>query len=444
MSKRAQHIHWLLQELPALRRAGVLNDEQSRSLQQHYAQESAQQDSKSLIIFGVLGAVLIGIGIILVLAYNWQDLSRLLRTGISLGLLLGAQATVAWALLKSERSVAWHEGSAIFLTLSIGACMALIGQTYHIPGNTPQFLLTWMLLALPIVYLARAHLPAILYGVGLIVWFAMRAEQSSSPPKLIFWALWSLLLPWALWSWRQRPHALGHLYLALVLTLSASIGLLISLTDSVLESYWLQIIPLISASTFLGWKWVIGQAKHWQEQSLGALGALGLLLFGFLGSTQFFWREIADDIQALPASFSWLNSPFDILLLLLLAGLWLAGCVAHVQQRNGLAVTLGVMPAILSLAQWGVTHGALGLVLIGMNLWLLALGVLWVLEGLRENQQGQISLGLLHLAILIFIRFIDADLPLLARGIGFIVVGLSFLITNFALARQLKKGEEHV
>jgi hypothetical protein len=35
----------------------------------------------------------------------------------------------------------WREGTATFLVFAVGAAIALIGQTYHLPGDLGSFLL---------------------------------------------------------------------------------------------------------------------------------------------------------------------------------------------------------------------------------------------------------------------------------------------------------------
>jgi hypothetical protein len=35
-------------------------------------------------------------------------------------------------------------------------------------------------------------------------------------------------------------------------------------------------------------------------------------------------------------------------------------------------------------------------------------------------------------------RFMDSDLPLLMKGVGFIIVGIGFIVFNIALARRIR------
>ena len=106
------------------------------------------------------GALLIGTGIIVILAHNWTQLSRPVRALLSFVPLLTGQALCAWTLLRKRQSLAWREGSTTFLTLAIGASLALISQTYQISGSFSRLLLAWTLLALPLAYLFSSGVSA--------------------------------------------------------------------------------------------------------------------------------------------------------------------------------------------------------------------------------------------------------------------------------------------
>src|ERR1041384_5500088 len=77
-------IRWLQAELPELVACGVLSQETADALRQHYS--SAPSDSPRRIGFvlsAVLGSLLIGAGIILLVAHNWDFFSRPIRCAIA-------------------------------------------------------------------------------------------------------------------------------------------------------------------------------------------------------------------------------------------------------------------------------------------------------------------------------------------------------------------------
>jgi hypothetical protein len=74
------------------------------------------------------------------------------------------------------------------------------------------------------------------------------------------------------------------------------------------------------------------------------------------------------------------------------------------------------------------------------NGYLAALGLATLARGLGEARLGATNIGLILLATLAIARFFDADLSFIARGIGFILVGLSFLGVNAYLVRRRREA----
>ena len=155
-----KHVRWLYGQLPELVAGGVVEAETADRIRAHYGAEPAASGRRiALTVCSILGSVLIGAGLILLLAHNWRGLPRPIRTVLAVAPLLMSQALALWVLATGRCSAAWREGVGTFLTLAVGAAIALIGQTYHIPGDPGRFLLVWMLLALPVIYLLNAGLP---------------------------------------------------------------------------------------------------------------------------------------------------------------------------------------------------------------------------------------------------------------------------------------------
>jgi uncharacterized membrane protein len=45
-------------------------------IKQFYQQQSGKSGNRLIVVFGILGAILVGLGIILIIAHNWDDLSK--------------------------------------------------------------------------------------------------------------------------------------------------------------------------------------------------------------------------------------------------------------------------------------------------------------------------------------------------------------------------------
>ena len=209
MSQR--HVQWLREELPTLVCKEVLTTEAAERVRGYYSgrEGGARERNRAVVLFSILGAALVGSGIILLLAHNWDQLSRVMRTVLSFAPLVIAQAVTGWVLCKRPDSTAWREGAGTALTVAIGATISLIAQTYNISGDFCTFMLTWTLLALPVIYVLDSSMAAVLYLIGITVWTGDARFNSGQP--LWFWLLAALVLP-HLWKLvranRVHPRAI--------------------------------------------------------------------------------------------------------------------------------------------------------------------------------------------------------------------------------------------
>ena len=155
MSKRLQ------KDLSELIDAGILTEGTAADITAYYKDKEKEAPNLLMIVFGILGALLIGLGIILILAHNWEFFSRPLKTAIAFIPLLVGQGLCGFTLWRQSDSVAWREASSTFLFIAIGACISLLSQIYNIEGSLSGFTLMWMGLALPVIYVMRSSAASI-------------------------------------------------------------------------------------------------------------------------------------------------------------------------------------------------------------------------------------------------------------------------------------------
>src|SRR5438094_234347 len=86
-------VRWLNAQLPELVEKGVLTAPAADAVRAHFASvEAARSRGLGVVVSAILGATLVGAGIILLLAHNWDELSQPARTVISFAPLIVAQA----------------------------------------------------------------------------------------------------------------------------------------------------------------------------------------------------------------------------------------------------------------------------------------------------------------------------------------------------------------
>ena len=425
---------WLLEELPGLVSRGILTTDAADRLRSHY-QDAGRPAARQLglTVTSVFGSALIGLGIILVLAYNWEELSRTLRAAISFSILLGAQGAAGWVVFRSVISRSWREGTACFWFLAVGSAMALIAQTYHIPGDPSRFLLTWMLLAVPLVYLTRARSAAALYLVGVTALGG--AEADAGEGALLYWVLLALVAPY-LWSLLRRDRqSAGPVLLVWIGAVSLGFGFGFSISESWVRLHLVAYAGLFSVLYLAGRIW-FGQLHHVWQTPLQCVGGLGVFVLAFRFSYRDPWQHLG---RLGAGEWNWTDAmPGMVLIGTCLALSVILGWLSLLQGRPQ-RLLWGSFGAVALLAH--VVMTALESTLVPaslLNLYLLAAGVSVLVRGVRRERIGTVNLGMLILAALMGARFFDTDLGLMVRGIGFILLGAAFLSANAFLVRRFR------
>jgi hypothetical protein len=431
-----EEVRWLYRELPGLVRRGIVPPAIAAQIRDHYGVPAspARSPSRSLAVFGVLGATLVGLGVILLLAHNWDGLTRPARAALVFALLLGAQAVAGFALLFRRGSVAWAESTSGFLALSVGASLALISQTYQVPGEPRELILVWMLLMAPLPYLLGAALPAIGYWIGITTWVLM---DSGAPASLPLWVLLAGIgVADLLRAGRWRVPSAGSAIHAWVVAAALPLALLALLA---IESgvVWALLAPALGAA-------MVTASRIADERDLPQLGLpcrfLGTLGLGALVVVLSFpvWDELP----------LWPTAPAEIgraRIALGLAALLVAFVVPwawrEVAAKRWHRASLLAAPVAFSIALLGADRGDGVFSALLVNAYGLGLGLTAALAGLRAGRISTTNAGMLLLAALIAARFVDSEWSFLARGLVFIGLGGAFLGLNLRLRARLQRED---
>jgi len=424
-----------LAELLAL---GILDRETAEKIEAFYKNRQQRSPSRLLVAFAVLGATLVGLGIILILAHNWDQFSRSFKTLLSFLPLLMGQGLCGYALLKKQGQVAWREGSATFLFFSVGASIALVSQVYHLPGGTGPFLLTWMLLCLPLFYLMRSSMASLLYLGGITYFVAhqgygMFADVSPSP--YLYWLLLLMAFPYYFRLYKHMPNSNFSTFhsWAIPLSLTLALGTVIKTYEELL---FVAYFGLFAIFYLTGKQADTSGQKGWKV-SFAAIGSFGTVVLLLVLSFSWFW----EDLQRNPPLFEGVGTAPDLwvaALLIVAASVLLLrqGAVAALLRGNPLHYTfLLFLPIFILGAQ--VAWAAVVMV----NMLLLGIGVYTILKGTKQQDLGTLNYGLLMVTALVVCRFFDTNMSYVVRGILFLVVGVGFFAANyFMITKQRRNG----
>ena len=418
----------LVDDLPELVKNQVISQEVALSIRNYYRTHESEAPNKLFTVFGVLGSLLVGLGIILILGHNWDDFSRAMKTGLAFFPLVLGQVLTGFVIIKDKGPI-WKEAAGTFLFFTVGSSIALISQIYNIPGDLSVYVLTWILLCVPLIYLLKSNAVAMLhimfstfyavtvgYGfngfsevpwpyIGLMILVIPRYLQVLKHHKdanvtSIFNWLMPLSLIIALGAFLEENEDLGYLTYVILFGLFYNMGKLPIFDDGKLRRNAYLIfgsvgtVVMLLISSFNGiWNFNL-EPNFWRSREF----FMTLLLFGItLGVLIYLYRK------------RWLIgfNPFNFVFILFTM-VFFSGMV------NSLIATIFI------------------------NILVLALGLVTMKIGTDNYHFGILNYGLFIVATLIACRFFDTEMSYIIRGLLFVSVGIGFFMANYVMLKKKK------
>ena len=378
-------------------RAGIITEEQAAAILQNYETSDAGPASRGRLIsiLVTLGAVLIGLGVILFFAANWQEISKEVKLALMLVAVPAAYGAGYWARYRRQYVRA---GTAVILLAAVmyGAAIHLVAQAYHIPVNSPNLVLLWFIGVIPLAYVTRSQSVLTLGIVLFLAGIGFRGQEWLSD-----------------WDW--VPFRGFPLYMVLGLALfslgRAQQGIRLTMVYS-------RPYELVGVVLTFGTLYLLTFRFWWEELLLGR------------------WGENAPPIPNETAEYWLLAGGAVAVTIFGFAVSWL------VQQRRGLSG--GTLYSELLAAAVFLGCAALVVFLPGAGVWVYPLlfnlvllgGIAGLLFfGYANGQEFYINLGLLFFSIDVFTRYFEYGFDLLDRSLIFIIAGVILLAGGFLLER---------
>lgn len=236
-------------------------------------------------VLGVLGALLLGAAIITLVAANWESIPRLVRVIGLIGLMWAAWLGGAWR--EKAGDGVFSQVLYLFATITFGAAISLIGQMYHLSGDTSSAALVWTVGNLVAAALTRSPVvTAAAAGTGIFYLITAITETSwhSSGYLIVVPALVLALAALGQWNGsRMAKHGAVLLLLATYLVWRIDV-----LDEKVHPVDYL--IAFSGAALFFAFAWFDDAVDAVTGIATGLQGyALAIAFLGFA------WIQIADD-----------------------------------------------------------------------------------------------------------------------------------------------------
>lgn len=123
-------------------------------------------------VFGI-GALAIGLGLVSVIAANWEDIPGLVRLAVHLALMAGLLALLFFREERLAERSPWAVEALVFVTAALGLTFfGHLGQVYQTSSPLWQPLALWLALFAPLLLLTGRSWPVALAVLGGSVWCA--------------------------------------------------------------------------------------------------------------------------------------------------------------------------------------------------------------------------------------------------------------------------------
>lgn len=413
------------------------------------SEESPVRWELFLILGGLLGAISISAGVFAIISHNWYEYPKHLKGVFSIVPALVGLYFYYRMLFFHKNSKVWVEASSLFLMLMIGASISLVAQTYQMDGDFMKFIKVWLLLTIPLFYLARASGIAIFYlffALALFPDFARGAfgyytVEEAAEVNYWFWIFFIAFIPHLYFAFNKSSKVQGTR--AIVLSLLTYFTLGAALILSVDSNYILwalvyQVGVYLFAKRFMsGSFWFFHRPLEW----LTAIGVCVVLLS--LSNERILHLNFAFD-----SFFNmdyWEAGEWYYFVLLLVVGTGIYYNFFKFKEKFGdvnllivfapLFIVLMIIIDEYTTSWWWLT--------IPMNLYILFIGIVTMVNGSEEGRFLKMLGGLMLISILIVIRYVDTDLSFISKGLLFIIFGGMFFLINMFVKEKVEQIERH-
>jgi uncharacterized membrane protein len=429
-----KHIKWLLNEIDLWVKDGVIQPEQGLALKKRYP-APGEGTAWSRIIFFSIGAILFGLGVILIFAYNWQQMPKFTKLAVIFAALIGAHGAGYWLKHPDSRYRAAGEGLHLLGTMLFGAGIWLIAQIYHIEEHYPNAFLIWGIGALALAW----SLPSIPQAIGAVIlfvlWNCFEAFDFRDPHLISPFLILGGILPLA---WLRRSRVLIAVCVGgFLVTLFASV--------SMLEGDLAALVIFFTGCILIAMSLVARQRNLFAESGpllsfMGFFIYLGLILvLTFYHRSSGTWRVNFDQFMQSLFFFSFALAAIGTWAW----AIWPAGrkkrrpVMALSLEYYGVMAALGIM--ILATLDLLPLRGWLSMAV--FNILFLYQCIVMIITGCHDLNLRKTATGCVLFSVIAMARYTDLFISLLTRSLVFFIAGAALFSVGIYYSKTKRQIE---
>jgi len=413
--------------------AGLISAEQRDRIVGLYPTQTGASRDRTVLILSILGSVLVGAGVILFFAANWQRIGSPVKVGAIMAAIIATYA--AGYHLQFGRGDFPRLGQALILLggLFYGAGIWLMSFIFHLEGHFPTAFFLWGAGVLPVAWATSSQWMLYLSTIVLGVWTISEQTAFRTYNHLFPVVLVAGVLPLArrLKNVLAEAGVLGGLYGWFA----------VNFVQFGVEGYkggepmgLARVTLLFGTAVF-----AMGLARMGDPRPYLGVGAV-LALAGTYAFTFHYvgpWAAGQASPVELPGLFAgpvFATSAVVLLMAVTLLGAWR-------YWREGDGTRLLILPGLLALTVSPIIVSMLPEVprMIAFNIVLFVGTLELVILGIQRRSELLVNLGLGIFVVHVLTRYVDLFFKALDRSLFFIVGGILLLGGGWLLERNRRR-----
>ncbi len=438
----SRYSSWLRGEVDAWVRDGLISPEQAERIKARYPVAPEHRDYSRLIaILSTLGVLLVGAGVILFFAANWQGIPKWGKLTLILGAIMATHGLGYYLRYHSASRPRTGEALILLGTVFFGAAIWLIAQIFHINAHYPDGLFYWALGALPAAW-AAASAPVLCFAALLFTfWNVIESVGFFNASPLYVGIMAAVVVPMCYWL-RSAP--------ALVLTL---IGLnywigayMVFAPEPVFAASLVFLYPATGALMYgAGLLHRAHEGAKHMDRAYCVPGMIATLMSVYL-------LTFSGVLSEVPKEWAKAGAGGSMLVFWVLYGAaavavglaaWRSRADAGARPRYEIGCLAAILVlsfvVLLTLAAKASDSETVHVLVLVMNLafFLLALGLIY--GGYRGRRLDAVNLGTLFFVLGVVSRYFDSFWALMPRSAFFMAGGLLLLLLGTFMERKRRQ-----
>ena len=434
----SSHIKWLTGEMERWRSEKIVTNDQAEKILSLYPEKQFSANLATLILTSV-GAVIFGLGIILLFAYNWDAIPKFAKLAVVFFALLTTHGFGIFFRKKGRRFIILSEAFHLLGTMMFGAGIWLVAQIYNIDEHYPNAFLIWGFGALAMAWALDSIPQAVGAVILLCFWNGFEVFDFRNSNHLASLAILIAVGPLA---WRLKSVVLLYVAVpAFILTY------IFNCTHFGMAEH---IIPpvLVFLSSVLISSAILAMEKDFFKGSPTVFRFYGNIIYWI----SLYVLTFPNIMREIIGAFYFNNivpSLYFTIPAIVAIGLWIAVLLPLKKFRENygrtfrmdqFCVFLTLLVLLLNRGWLCDMNGWLGAGI--FNLIFLAQAIAMISFGCRNLDGWLVASGTILITILAFTRYADLFDSLLPRAIVFLVVGALIFGTGIFYVNRKKKEQK--